>query len=144
MLTWFRSELRNSSGSFSWSMRPDTLLRLLSRVRRDMTRSARTNRRWRRGFTISSLSTRWTSSYCNHNYHQIAEVPGVALGIYWTLLKSPPQIFEIRKKIGLWHPQGSHKNASQFGLAVLIYIIYMSIYKHTYNIYEQGALLYTN
>ena len=136
VLTWFRREFRNSSGSFSWSMRPDTLLRLLSRVRRDMTRSARTNRRWRRGFTISSLSTRWTSSYCNYYYHQIAEVPGVAHGIYWTLLKSPPPIFEFwKKKISLWHPQGSHgfpdKNASQFGLAVwLIYIIYMSIWAY--------------
>ena len=130
MLTWFRREFRNSSGSFSWSMRPDTLLRLLSRVRRDMTRSARTNRRWRRGFTISSLSTRWTSSYCNY-YHKIAKVPGVARGIYWTLLNPSPQILEFWKKLAY----GSHgfpdKNASQFGLAVwLIYIIYMSIWAY--------------
>ncbi len=63
--TWLKSELRNSSGSFSWSVSPETLLSVSRRVRSAITLSARTNSRRRSGFTMSSRKTRCTSPYCN-------------------------------------------------------------------------------
>ena len=52
---------RNSSGSFSSHVKPVTELNLSNSCRNFITRSARTNKFFRRGFTISSLSTFCTS-----------------------------------------------------------------------------------
>lgn len=56
-IIWANKLLRNSSGSFSSHVNPVTELNLSSNCLSFITRSARTNKLFRNGFTISSLNT---------------------------------------------------------------------------------------